>query len=92
MLTIIALAPLALLIAISSWVWKDATRRDMNPRWGIAVGLLLIVFLPLYLAVRKPVKCGGCGKPVPSSAFLCEGCEQLKSNEEGAARAGRIFG
>lgn len=92
MLTIIALAPLAMLIAISSWVWKDATRRDMNPRWGIAVGLLLIIFLPLYLAVRKPVKCGGCGRPIPSSDFLCEGCEQLTSNEEGAARAGRIFG
>ncbi len=29
---------------------------------AIGVGLLLILFLPLYLLVRKPVKCRTCGK------------------------------
>jgi hypothetical protein len=83
---------LTLLVGISCWVWRDAIRRDMNPRWGIAVGLALIVFLPLYLLIRKPVKCGRCGKEIPASLAMCEECEQLSSNEESVGRSGRIFG
>ncbi len=34
---------------------KDANERGMNGTlWGIGVFALLIVFLPLYLLVRKP--------------------------------------
>ena len=39
---------LATLISVSIWVSQDARKRGMSARWGIGVGLLLIVFLPLY--------------------------------------------
>jgi len=45
---------IALLIAI--WVANDANKRGMNGvGWAIGVFLLCIVFLPIYLIVRKPI-------------------------------------
>jgi hypothetical protein len=45
---------IALLIAI--WVATDANKRGMNGvLWAIGVFLLCIVFLPIYLIVRKPL-------------------------------------
>ena len=43
--------------AVGIWVATDANKRGMNGvLWGIGVFLLLIVFLPIYLIVRKPVR------------------------------------
>ena len=43
-----------LLIAI--WVATDANKRGMNGvAWAIGVFFLCIVFLPIYLIVRKPL-------------------------------------
>lgn len=45
---------IALLIAI--WVATDANKRGMNGvAWAIGVFFLCIVFLPIYLIVRKPL-------------------------------------
>jgi hypothetical protein len=85
------LLSMVLLFSVSAWVWRDATRRNMNPRWAIAVGLMMIVFLPLYLVVRKPVKCSECSKVIPASLSMCDECEQLRNKDDGA-REGRIFG
>lgn len=42
--------------AVAIWVATDANKRGMNGiLWGIGVFLLCIVFLPIYLIVRKPV-------------------------------------
>ncbi len=42
--------------AIGFAVGKDASKRGMNAAmWGIGVFLLLIVFLPLYFIMRKPL-------------------------------------
>jgi len=44
---------LAFIIAI--FIYKDAEARDMSGLgWAFGVFMLLIVFLPLYLIVRKP--------------------------------------
>src|ERR1017187_2143842 len=68
---------LATLISVSIWVSQDARKRGMSARWGIGVGLLLIVFLPLYFLVRRrTVKCAGCGNDIAASLSLCEECEQ----------------
>jgi hypothetical protein len=53
---------------------------------------MLIVFLPLYFLVRKPIRCPGCGKDIAPSVSLCEECERLNAGEPDAGRAGRIFG
>jgi len=91
MMSILLLLPLAGLLAVSAWVWRDATRRNMNPRWGIAVGLVLIVFLPPYLLIRQPVRCSLCGKAIPASDSLCDECEQPAGKDD-AGRPGYIFG
>lgn len=45
---------IALLIAI--WVATDANKRGMNGvGWAIGVFFLCVVFLPIYLIVRKPL-------------------------------------
>ena len=37
------------------WVYTDAKKRPMNATgWGIGTFLFCIVFLPLYLIMRKP--------------------------------------
>jgi zinc-ribbon domain len=43
-------------LVIAIWVASDANKRGMNGiAWGIGVFLLCIVFLPIYLIVRKPL-------------------------------------
>ena len=43
-------------LIIAVLVGQDANKRGMNGvLWGIGVFLLCIVFLPLYLIVRKPM-------------------------------------
>ena len=49
---------ISLLIAagIAFFVYQDAQKRGMNGiLWAIGVFLLCIVFLPMYLIMRKPV-------------------------------------
>lgn len=73
----------------ASWVGWDAHRRGMNSvGWAIGTFLLLIVFLPLYLIVRKPVlgipvlypppdttrPCHACGKTHLGDARYCPWC------------------
>ncbi len=37
------------------WVFQDAKSRGMNPtNWAVGVGLLFIVFFPLYFFKRRP--------------------------------------
>ncbi len=84
---------LATLISVSIWVSQDARKRGMSARWGIGVGLLLIVFLPLYFLVRRrTVKCAGCGNDIAASLSLCEECEQSIQQDLANARPGRILG
>ena len=41
--------------AIAFWVYTDAKKRPMNAvLWAVGTFLLCIVFLPLYLIMRKP--------------------------------------
>ena len=41
---------------VAGFVGSDASKRGMNPTgWFIGVFLLLIVFLPVYLIVRRPL-------------------------------------
>jgi hypothetical protein len=52
--------------AIAFWVYSDAKKRGMNAAgWAAGTFLLCIVFLPLYLIMRKPVVTGPVGMPVP---------------------------
>ena len=74
----------------------------MSHRWAIGTGLLLIVFLPLYLLVRGPklaAKCTACGNDLTNSdldsILLCEECRQASAtseSEQNEGREGRIFG
>jgi hypothetical protein len=89
---LVELTMLAVFVGVQWWVWQDVTKRNMSHRWTIAVGLFLIIFLPLYLVVRKPVKCTACGKNIPASLSLCGECEQLITNKQSEGRPGRIFG
>jgi hypothetical protein len=46
-----------IVLIIANLVAKDAGKRGMNAwGWGIGVFLLLIVFLPLYFILRKPIQ------------------------------------
>jgi len=52
--------------AFAFWVYSDAKKRGMNAAgWAAGTFLLCIVFLPLYLIMRKPVVTGPVGMPVP---------------------------
>jgi hypothetical protein len=47
-------------VVIAGFVWQDANKRGMSgPLWGIGTFLLCIVFLPLYLIMRKPIITAG---------------------------------
>ncbi len=54
---------LVIAAAIAFWVYNDAKKRPMNAiLWAIGTFLVCIVFLPLYLILRKPVT-GAAGTP-----------------------------
>lgn len=91
-MALVVLIVIAALIATSRWVWLDAERRGMNPRWAIGVGLALIFVLPIYLAVRKPIQCANCGKEIVPTLTLCEECEASIPANPDAGRAGRLLG
>jgi cbb3-type cytochrome oxidase subunit 3 len=78
--TILGLAMFGGLLAVAIWVWKDAAKRGMSPRWGIGVFWMLIVFLPLYFVFRKPLRSSECDEQAPDKA------------SDSDARQGRIFG
>ncbi len=89
----VQLVGLSILIAVSVWVSQDARKRGMSIKWGIGVGLLSIVFLPLYFIVRKPIpKCPSCENDIPVSRSLCEECEAALLRDPADGRSGRIFG
>jgi hypothetical protein len=45
---------------IAGFVWQDANKRGMSgPLWGIGTFFLCIIFLPLYLIMRKPLLIAG---------------------------------
>jgi hypothetical protein len=47
---------LVIALAIAYWVYQDAEKRGMSGiGWGIGTFLLCIIFLPLYLIMRKPI-------------------------------------
>ena len=89
-----ALIALAVVVAAAVWVRRDAIRRGMNPRWGLGVFWLMIVFLPLYFVLRKPVRCSVCGARTEDSSSVCADCEQAaeRASATPEARSGRIFG
>lgn len=42
-------------VALAVWVYIDAEKRGMSAiGWSIGTFLLCIIFLPLYLIIRKP--------------------------------------
>jgi hypothetical protein len=56
-------------LGVAILVGRDANRRGMNGlAWGIGVALLCIVFLPIYLIVRKPLAAPSAGVPVQVSS------------------------
>jgi hypothetical protein len=72
---------------IAVWVGSDANKRGMNGiAWGIGVFLLCIVFLPIYLIVRKPMLAQqpygyppvqpppGPYPPPPQAGHFCSNC------------------
>ena len=52
------------------WVYSDAKKRGMNAiGWAIGTFLVCIVFLPLYLIIRKPVLMAG-GIPPGTPVYM----------------------
>lgn len=79
---------LGLIIALIAAVWVayDARKRGMNSvGWAIGTFLLLILFLPLYLILRKPV----IGAPIiyppgawpPGPVHQCRNCGENYGGE-----------
>jgi hypothetical protein len=53
----IRLVSLIIALALAIWVAQDANKRGMSGiGWGIGTFFLCIIFLPLYLIMRKPVR------------------------------------
>jgi hypothetical protein len=49
------LVGLAIALILAIWVYNDAQGRGMNAiGWAIGTFFLCIIFLPLYLIMRKP--------------------------------------
>lgn len=52
----VTLVSLLIPLLAAIFVGRDASKRGMSAwGWGIGVFLLLIIFLPLYFIMRKPV-------------------------------------
>ena len=48
--------PLLIAATVGFFVGQDAKKRGMNSiGWGLGTFLLMIVFLPLYFILRKPI-------------------------------------
>ena len=68
--------------AIAFFVAKDANSRGMNGLlWGLGVFFLYIIFLPIYLFVRKPLlatpappSTAAHFPPPPTGAAFCKNC------------------
>jgi len=64
-----SLIGLVIAALIAFWVASDAKKRGMNGiGWGIGVFLICIIFLPIYLIVRKPLLAQPDGYPPPPIA------------------------
>jgi zinc ribbon protein len=65
---LLIILPWLAVLGIAILVGRDANRRGMNGvAWGIGVALLCIVFLPIYLIVRKPLGAPSASLPVQVS-------------------------
>ena len=66
----IRLIGIVIAAAIAFWVGSDANKRGMNGiLWGIGTFLVCIVFLPLYLIMRKPLLVAG-GVPPGTPVYM----------------------
>ena len=77
---------------LALFVAQDANKRGMNGvLWGLGTFLLCIIFLPLYLIVRKPVLIppppgypgAGYPPPPPAAGRMCPACGKV---HEGTAQ------
>ena len=58
-------------VVIAGFVWQDANKRGMSgPLWGIGTFLVCIVFLPLYLIMRKPILVAGVQAPPGTPVYM----------------------
>jgi RNA polymerase subunit RPABC4/transcription elongation factor Spt4 len=78
---IVILAVIAFTAAISIFIYKDASRRNMDPWMWMTVVLFVpnLIGLIIYLIVRKEnsgnrKKCINCGKPVNFDYNICPYC------------------
>lgn len=68
---------LLILGAISLWAYQDANKRGENGLlWAIAIFFFLIIFLPWYLIVRKPLASNMVANVPPQigGSTLCHSC------------------
>lgn len=61
---------LVIAAAIGFWVATDAKKRGMSFWWGVGTFLICIVFLPLYLIMRKPVITAGVQIPPGTPVYI----------------------
>ena len=67
---VVSCVSLVIALVIAVVVARDANRRGMNGLlWGIGVFLICIVFLPLYLILRKPLLAPGGGAVAPRPGY-----------------------
>jgi hypothetical protein len=80
-----ALVPLIILVllyiaVVAPVVFRDASRRDLDPwLWtSVATFLPYLLGVILYLVRRSDVgrRCPGCGRPVASDWQVCPACRQ----------------
>ena len=96
-------------IIVAAFIAKDASRRGRSEiGWFIGVFLALIVFLPLYLIVRKPLlpkvieqeqlesgnsrKCPFCAEIIKSEAHVCRFCGRGLAATNDSGRSLKVAG